>query len=688
MRIHQFPLASRIVVYAIMFGLANLLGFALRPDEQALATMWPPHGIGLAVLLLEPRKLWATHLSWMFAVDASLSHLQAEEGIAFGWSAFFAGINTFEVLLAILLMLRFRIVPLNCKRVWDYSGFAAIVCLVTPCVSGLTAGIGVYLLLDINLLASWGVWWMGSALGFLVWTPVVLSFLNFRAPAPGGPEKRPAEGLLLAGCFGVAALATCSQISPYTADYMHGGHLAVPFAIWAATRFSWKELSWVLLASCLILCFELRGDTAPFQAATPEGESLSVQAFLLILCIPSMLLVASLHGLRATGARLRKEILNRKTLEIRRRKLESSLQRSQRMETIARLSSGMAHDMGNLIQVVAGNVDLLEMDEQAENESLESIRAALAQAAEVTRSLLEIGQVHARLPESLVVAELIDSTVVLMQKLLPRSFEIRLAGQIDPDLRVRGVQPQLKQALINLILNARDACDDRGEVILSAVADDSIESRDLIHITVCDNGPGIPEDQLERVFEDFHTTKKPGKGTGLGLALVASVIDAHGGHVSARNNPTGGASFQIQLPKAATAGSLQDDVGETRLHEQLALVVDDDPQVRSALRRQVEDLGFETLGVESGSALLNLLSSHRDAVGLILLDQSMPGMAGDEVAARLRAKGWETPILLMCSKIDELRGSADELRLDLLRKPIDQGELRAIVQRSFETQAT
>ncbi len=332
--------------------------------------------------------------------------------------------------------------------------------------------------------------------------------------------------------------------------------------------------------------------------------------------------------------------------------LEEQLQQSQRLEAIGQLTGGVAHDFNNLLTVILGNAELLEDQLDPACTLLHSarlIRGAAERAAELTRRLLAFARRQPLDPGIVDVNELISGLAPLLRPTLHEHLDISILpcpapwpAFIDPG--------QLESAILNLCINARDAMDDNGCIVLEtanvtldqhyARQHSEVAPGDYVQVVVSDTGHGIPAGVQERVFDPFFTTKPKGKGTGLGLSMVYGFVKQSRGHIKIYSEPGEGTTVKLYLPRARDARpEPSPPVSPVRYgnHKETVLIAEDDNGVREQAERQLRDLGYRVLSAADGTQALAILEEH--PVDLLFTDVIMPGGPdGPELARRaLRA---------------------------------------------------
>lgn len=371
------------------------------------------------------------------------------------------------------------------------------------------------------------------------------------------------------------------------------------------------------------------------------------------------------------------------------KKAEAALAHAQKMEAVAELSGGLAHDFNNLLTVVLGN--LLPLQERCQSkEELQLVDPAIEAArrgAKLIRRLLSFSRQEVLEPAPVNVAALIDSLVTLLKSTLPSEIAIVNSVQ-DHGLLAFVDLHQLENALLNLCFNARDAMAEGGTLSLSAwaatAADDSAPGTDLppgqyVTISVEDDGCGIDQRTVGRVFEPFFTMKAPGQGSGLGLSMVYGFAKQSGGAIKLDSEVGRGTTVRLYLPCAEeTAGppARETEGARTQGSEKaLVLLVDDDKDVRGVVRRQLIELGYVTLEASDGDQALELLNNV-DEISVLLSDVVMPGkMNGYDLAKRAMERKPGLKVLLMSAYTDGNSKDGADIPGPILRKPFENREL-------------
>lgn len=347
------------------------------------------------------------------------------------------------------------------------------------------------------------------------------------------------------------------------------------------------------------------------------------------------------------------DITQRKEAEARRRDLELRLAQSHRMESMGRLAGGVAHDFNNILTVINGYSDLLlgSLDlDAASTEMLTDIRNAGERAAALTRQLLTLSRHQVIAPDTHELNIVVADTERMLQRLIGEHITLRT--RLSPDyLWVRADAGQLSQVIVNLAVNARDAMTDGGtltvatadevldEARAAAIAPDAKPGRFAV-LTVSDTGTGIPAELQELVFEPFFTTKGPGRGTGLGLTTVHSIVKQCDGLLTVKSEPGAGTTFTIYLPAVDEPGVPASHTAEhATVHrdQKTVLMVEDEAAVRHVVQLMLERMGMHVLAALDAQDALRVIQTHTGPIDLLLTDVIMPGLNGRQLAERVQA---------------------------------------------------
>jgi two-component system cell cycle sensor histidine kinase/response regulator CckA len=334
-----------------------------------------------------------------------------------------------------------------------------------------------------------------------------------------------------------------------------------------------------------------------------------------------------------------------------RKDLEAQLTQAQKMEAVGRLAGGVAHDFNNLTTAILGYSELmlrrLGPDDPLRRHVAEVTRAA-ERAAGLTRQLLAFSRKQLLQPRVLDVAEVLEHSRGLLERLIGEDVELVTRG--EPGVgRVKADPVQLDQVILNLAVNARDAMPRGGQLVLEASNADLDEDYAHEHVTVrpgryvmlavSDTGHGMDKETQQRIFEPFFTTKEMGKGTGLGLSTVYGIVQQSGGYVWVYSEVGRGTTFKIYLPRVEDEADQPEPAAgpvATRAEaSETLLLVEDEASVRELLRELLETAGYSVLEASGPAEALQIVQSRPQPIQLLITDVVMPEMTGPELARRL-----------------------------------------------------
>jgi signal transduction histidine kinase/CheY-like chemotaxis protein len=419
-----------------------------------------------------------------------------------------------------------------------------------------------------------------------------------------------------------------------------------------------------------------------------DGDGQAVAETAMILVFVLALVAAARRVGRQFDAMIRLQLdlaalQSRLTAEIaEHRATGANLVQAQKMEAVGQLTGGIAHDFNNLLMAVLGSLKLLRKRLPEEDAKarllLDNALAGAERGAGLTRRLLAFGRRQPSQAERVELPRLVRGMAGLLRNSLSAAIQLQL--RLPEDLPPVQVDPnQLELALLNLVVNARDAMPAGGTITISGrVAEPEPEAflppGAYAVLAVGDTGEGMDEATLARATEPFFTTKPAGKGTGLGLPMVQGLALGSGGHFLLRSVPGIGTEAELWLPQApaeaaAEAPADQGPAAPQRpaLRRQV-LLVDDDPLVLASTRAMLEDLGHAVLEASSGPQALEMLRAGC-AADLVITDYAMPGMTGVQLATAIR-QHWPGLAVLLATGYAEVPAEG-EAALPRLEKPFD-----------------
>jgi signal transduction histidine kinase len=367
------------------------------------------------------------------------------------------------------------------------------------------------------------------------------------------------------------------------------------------------------------------------------------------------------------------------------RSLESRLLQAQKMDAIGQLTGGIAHDFNNLLSAVLGGLHLLERRLPMEDRNqliVDQMRHAAEQGAELVRRMMAFARKQELTPTSVEPQSLCKSVAGLVEHTLAGTIEIdwSCSDRVDNLFVDRA---QLELALVNLVLNARDAMPGGGRIeiaideIESSAADQlEIPPGRYARIRVSDQGQGIPGEIVDRITEPFFTTKESGKGTGLGLSMVAGFVQQSGGRLRIESEQGKGTTIELILPSTRQAAPAKAAKSRPRrlASAKSVLLVDDDHAVRTVLGEQLREMGFAVDEVSDGGSAIERLKLN-GGYDVLLTDYAMPGMNGLDTIKSAVSQRPSIHALLMTGYADEDAVADARETVPVIRKPIDLDEL-------------
>ncbi len=352
-----------------------------------------------------------------------------------------------------------------------------------------------------------------------------------------------------------------------------------------------------------------------------------------------------------------------RALEEERRHLDRRIHEVQKIESLTVLAGGIAHDFNNLLVGILGAAGLALLETPPESparSSIQLIEDTAQRAADLTKQMLAYSGRGRFILENISLTRLVEEMAHLLESIINRKAVLRL--DLEPNLTpVEGDATQLRQIIMNLIINASEAIGNKSGVIsihtgLVDVDDHYLSTLPLAQdarpgtfafVEVSDTGAGMDLDTMARIFDPFFTTKE--KGSGLGLAAVLGIVRAHRGFVKVYSNPGAGTSFKIGFPVAEAVVTQDEEATEPsdRRIAHTILVIDDEVTVRTVTKAILERFGHKVILASDGRDGLERWKQHKEAITLICLDMSMPHLNGEETYREMRHNGLAVPVLLM-----------------------------------------
>lgn len=375
------------------------------------------------------------------------------------------------------------------------------------------------------------------------------------------------------------------------------------------------------------------------------------------------------------------------------------LQMQQRLATLGQFAAGITHDFNNIISAILVYADILERDKEMKPENLQRvnvIREQSRRAAELIGQILDFSRRSVVNQEAIRLRPFLNRTKSLLGRILSDTYSIMLSVSSDPQpLVIMGDQTGLQQMLMNLVLNARDAMPQGGEITIAAsqyplgeYVDPPVpgmSSGEWVLLEVIDQGVGIPDSELERIFEPFYSTKGSSRGTGLGLSQVYGIVKQHDGFIEIDNTRERGTKVLIYFPLDFSADlHLEGDAGKTTLsgEEKLVLIVEDDRNLLDALSYYLEESNYQVIATQDGLKGLDIIHQVGDKLSLIITDVIMPRMGGLEMVRKAREIYAEIPVLFITGQQDQLQDQEilQSRRIAVLAKPFTLEEIIKMIK--------
>lgn len=437
------------------------------------------------------------------------------------------------------------------------------------------------------------------------------------------------------------------------------------------------------------LCVGTFGAEGVVPPTSSEVENLTVITTIVAAAFDRVLILAQKQEVDARAQALAAES----------QVLQEQLRHFQRFEAIGQLAGGIAHDFNNLLTAIAGHASLCRysITEGPIAESLDVILEATKRAGYLTHNLLSFSRRRVLARRTFDLNHLVEHAHHLFRPALRAEISVNCTTASSP-IHVQVDEIEFEHALINLVTNARDAIVGAGEIRIEVttreVSDDFIAKYEgklvgtCAVVTVADTGSGMDAATLARIFEPFFSTKAVGRGTGLGLVTVQSIVDQHGGIVTAESQVGAGTTFSIYLP-IATSAPVQEETaplpavsggGET------ILLAEDDDLVRQLLSRVLRGQGYRVLEASDGQTAIDMFRNASADVQLVLTDLMMPRRSGLELVDSVLAFKQGTPIVVMSGFTSDPEGAKrlNELGMTVIDKPTTPTEVLTKVRQTLD----
>ena len=392
-----------------------------------------------------------------------------------------------------------------------------------------------------------------------------------------------------------------------------------------------------------------------------------------------------------------------KQAELDRLSLEAQLQRASKMEAIGQLAGGIAHDFNNILASIIGYTELALVTSTAGADTgtyLKEVVVAGQRARDLISQMLTFTRAHRGNAQITAVGERIAEMSRILRAAIPRTIDVATSlHTANPRVVIDPVQ--LQQIVINLLINARDAIDGVGRIdvrvnVVEAAGRcascDAEFGGEHVVLSVADTGHGIAADVLPRIFDMFVTTREPGRGTGIGLWLIHTIVHEYEGHVGVVTGPAG-TTFNVYLPLAERAGELLEngDAGGAAAGaiDGRVLVVDDEVSMSNFIGEVLRDAGYDAVVLNDGAAALDYIESHVHEIALILTDHSLSHLTGFDIADAVRRLRHDLPVVVLTGYADRADGERLERAVArVLPKPFKIDALLALVRELTEAETS
>ncbi|WP_414474345.1 ATP-binding protein [Microvirga sp. M2] len=373
-------------------------------------------------------------------------------------------------------------------------------------------------------------------------------------------------------------------------------------------------------------------------------------------------------------------------------KAEAAMRQSQKMEAVGQLTGGVAHDFNNLLTVIKSSTDLLKrpnLSQERRARYVAAISDTVDRAAKLTSQLLAFARRQALKPETFDAGQAVRMLSDMVRTLTGTRIQI-ITYLPDEPCFISADPSQFDTALINIVVNARDAMDGEGQITITvwpaetmpAVRRHAAVKASYVAISITDTGSGIPADQTDQIFEPFFTTKGVGQGTGLGLSQVFGFVKQSGGQVIVESEVGQGTTFTLYLPRVLAALGAAAPEKETTEdgYGTCVLVVEDNRDVGTFVTQTLEELGYRTKWVENAQAALDELATSPGAHDIVFSDVVMPGMNGVELARHVQRLYPDLPLVLTSGYSHVLAEGGHGF--ELLQKPYSVEALSRVLRKA------
>ncbi|MEA5114945.1 MAG: ATP-binding protein [Geobacteraceae bacterium] len=384
-----------------------------------------------------------------------------------------------------------------------------------------------------------------------------------------------------------------------------------------------------------------------------------------------------------------------------RRNLEAQLRHSQKMDAIGQFAGGVAHDFNNIITVIIGYCSVMQMqmaEEDPQRQNIKQVLAAADRAANLTRSLLLLSRKESINPRKADLNEIVTNVGKFISRIIGEDIRLKTALCKAP-LEVCVDSGQIEQILMNLSTNSRDAMEKGGtlaiETSLYQITNTFVQAHGYgspgkyALLTVSDSGKGMVEKTRKRIFEPFFTTKEIGKGTGLGLSIVYGIVKQHSGFINVYSEIGEGTTFKVYLPIISGKNEEGHEIPVLELAKtgtETILVAEDDTSVRTLVESILKEFGYKVLLANDGQHAVQVFSTNKKSIQLVLMDIIMPRKSGREAFKEIREMEPGIKVLFMSGYTTEIIRNRGEFEksVELIAKPVQPLELLGRIRETLD----
>ena len=400
-----------------------------------------------------------------------------------------------------------------------------------------------------------------------------------------------------------------------------------------------------------------------------------------------------------------RDITERARVEEEKKKFEKKFQQVMKMEAIGTLAGGIAHDFNNILAAIIGYTELVADDIPANSitmKNLQQVMQGAARARELVKQILTFSREDEGDRTPVLLESIINESLKLLRATLPTTIDIHSAVE-SPLSPILANQTQIHQVMMNLCTNAAYAMRENGGILEISLKEidldpDSIGSKNLEpgryqQLSVSDTGTGIPPEIINRIFEPYFTTKKPGEGSGMGLAVVYGIVRSHGGEVTVYSEPGKGTTFHVFLKVVEIQGFTGHKVYqpvEIQGGNECVLFVDDEPELAELGELVLKSLGYQVVCATGSIEAMQIFAHQPSKFDLVISDQTMPQMTGLQLAVELKKLRPDIPVIIctgFSENINEDTYKAHGVN-DFFMKPVTKKEVAAVIRRVLDSPGT